>query len=181
MEGVVTILQEPHASLVKQVWEELSDSCGVKGIQAFPTPHFSWHIAHEYDRDSLWEALQVFCKSAQPFTVRTGGLGIFNGEKLVVNIALVKDKSLLDFHREVWDLCECCSSQSFPYYAPNSWMPHITLAIEDVFPENIGCVVERLVSKDFSWELSITNLALFTELEDFRNEALLRIDFGACK
>jgi 2'-5' RNA ligase len=180
MEGVVTILQEPHASLVKQVWHDLSEYCDVKGIQSFPTPHFSWHIAQAYNRVSLWEALMAFCKHAQPFSVRAGGLGIFNGEKVVVHIPLVKDSFLLDFHRSVWNLCESTANQSFPYYEPDRWMPHITLAIEDVFPENIGCVMERLLPKDFTWEFNITNLALITELENFRDEALLRIDLGAC-
>ena len=181
MEGVTTILQEPHVALVKQAWQELEEICGVKGIQAFPTPHFSWHIAQNYHRACLWERLQAFCQSAQPFTVRTGGLGIFSGEKIVVNIALVKDQTLLAFHRAVWDLCERCASQSFPYYSPDKWMPHITLAIDDVFQENIGCVVEHLIVQRFSWELVINNLALITEVEEYREENLLRIDFGDCR
>lgn len=178
MDGVVTLLPEPFYTQVELMWADLDRDCDVRGILATPVPHFSWHVAREYDREGLKEALQQFCQRTAPFQVQTAGLGIFTGEIPVVYAALVKNRQLMDFHEQVWRISEAHAYGSRTYYAPDAWMPHITLVFQDVCVENLECIGRKLFNRDFYWQFSVNNLALIGQAEGAAGSVAFRVPVG---
>jgi 2'-5' RNA ligase len=63
------------------------------------------------------------------------------------------------------------------YYSPGQWIPHITLAYNDVTPANLDCVMQSLAFQTFNWEIQINNLILVAQREDKFSE-LVRYPFG---
>jgi 2'-5' RNA ligase len=163
MHAIVSLLDEPHFRRIETLWQELEFDCGLAGINKTPLPHFSFHVAAEYDFDRLNDILVSLAKSSQTFMIRTTGLGLFTGDIPVLYIPITKDNALEEFHRNVWEEVNAVAAGASPFYAPNSWVPHISLARGDVDRENLGCAMERLAFERFDWEIEINHLALVNQ------------------
>jgi 2'-5' RNA ligase len=175
MYGVVSLLDETHAGLIRGIWQELQDNCGLTGIRVTPIPHFSWQVAEEYDRLGLESALRELALASEPFVVNTAGLGLFTGLNPVLFIPLVKDSHLIAFHRRVWEATLPFTVTPSLYYAPQAWVPHITLAHGDLDSQNLLCAVQRLAFRSFKWEISIDTLDLIGQSDDQIGEEKYRV------
>jgi 2'-5' RNA ligase len=160
MHAVVTMMDPLHYPLVEDLWRLLEAECGLTGIACTPIPHISWHIATEYDFKRLERVLDGVVEGAAPFTIRTAGLGMFTGSTPVVYIPVIKDMELARFHRLVWESSHPTAIGASSHYAPELWMPHITLAYGDVTASKLSCAVENLAFRSFEWEIRIDHLAL---------------------
>jgi 2'-5' RNA ligase len=165
MDGLVSLLPDPYYRHVETLWDELEEIGQLSGIRVTPYPHFSWQIAECYDQNRLEMLIQQFAAKAVRFSVRTSGIGIFCGLKPVIYIPIVKNEELLNFHARLWELAAPAAIEDAPspYYHPERWMPHISLAYGDVSPDNIATVLTHLAFKDYNWEMEVNNIAYISE------------------
>jgi len=165
MDGLVSLLPEPYYQHVKSIWDQLEESFHLSGIRVTPYPHFSWQIAESYDHQRLENEIRKVSSETQQFTVRTSGIGIFSGPQPVIYIPVVKNQALVDLHARLWELTTLTAIgvSPSPYYHPDHWMPHISLAYADVNAENIAKVMAHLAFQPYAWEMAIDNLAFIRE------------------
>ena len=168
MDGIASLLDTISTEQVHRIWEKLQNKCAIPEIRDHIVPHFSWHVAERYKQESLTQTLKNFCEQLGNFQVKTSGLGVFNGEKHVIYLGIVKDKTLLDNHLRIYEAVEPLAINPSPYYSPEHWVPHITLYIEEIFthlPEDwnsdktIMCVLEILLKQNFPMNIEVDNLA----------------------
>jgi 2'-5' RNA ligase len=159
MHGIVSLLDEPHYLQVQDLWRSLETECGLDEILLTPMPHFSWHLAANYDFASLEKILVEVVAETKPFTVYTSGLGVFSGPAPVVYISVVKPIALAEFHQRLWDRVNPVAREASPFYDPSAWVPHITLAYGDVSQPSLCCALEMLAFKEFRWEIRVDHLA----------------------
>ena len=178
MHGLVSILDNRHYALVEEIWQELENSCDLQGIHITPLPHFSWQIAEDYDWDALSLALQEIAVQSEPFTVRTGGLALFTGERPVVYIPIVRTRELSEFHETIWNCITPISTGVSPYYSPPFWTPHISLAYDDLDAKKLRCLMDKLAFRTFNWEIEIDNLTLIYEPEGTIGQIRYKFEFG---
>jgi len=178
MEGVVSILSEPFYGKVESIWKDVDEACGLKSVKATDIPHFSWHLAESYHEQDLASILEEVCAVTQPFSVRTAGLGMFTAEKCVLYISLVTDQRLLEVHKRLWERLKGVGENPSPYYAPGMWVPHITLAHEDLGEAELSCAVRCLACKVILWEIPVDHLAVISEAGVEDGKGLLRFPFG---
>ena len=50
-----------------------------------------------------------------------------------------------------------------PYYAPEAWSPHVTLAQGTRAGENLPEILEYLGELDLEWDLEVDNLAVIED------------------
>ena len=160
MHAIVSLLDEQHHKQMEDLWRELEFECGLTGINLTPLPHFSWHLAAEYDFKRLETVLVELALGSKPFFVRASGLGLFTGQSPVIYIPLVKDHTLANFHQCVWQRIKPTAIGASPHYAPESWVPHITLAYGDVERSKLGCAMQKLAFQSFDWQIKVDQLAL---------------------
>jgi 2'-5' RNA ligase len=163
MHGLVSLLPDTYYKKVEDLWQELEEKHGLKGIQVTPFPHFSWQIAEDYDLEKLKEIVEEITSETTPLKVHTGGIGIFTGAKPVIFISVVKSQALMKLHTKIWNKADQAGRGTSTLYRPDSWMPHISLAYEDVNESNIAAVMEGLFFRPFSWEMDIDNIAFIYE------------------
>jgi len=165
MHGLVSLLPEPHYTQVQDIWEELALEHDLQGIRVTPYPHLSWQIAQDYDFGRLEKIIDALARGTPPLVVHSAGLGLFTGVRPVVYIPVVKDAELMELHARIWHSVQPTCQGLSPYYSPQAWMPHISLAYEDVSPANIGPLIESLAFRPFNWEMTIDNISLIYEPE----------------
>ncbi|MHA1670803.1 MAG: hypothetical protein ACTSV5_09515 [Promethearchaeota archaeon] len=163
MHGLVSLLDNSHYKIVKDIWSELETNFGLTGIKVTPFPHFSWQVAEDYEWDIMVEKIKEISKNISPFIVKTSSLGIFSGKSPIIFIAVMKDLNLIKHYENIFNIAEPVSKGIVPYYYPNVWVPHISLAYSNVTENNIGDVMKFLTFRNFNWEINIDNLALIYE------------------
>jgi 2'-5' RNA ligase len=182
MHGIVSLIDSKHNQLVEKLWAELKREFSVHGVYVTPYPHFSYHVAQDYDVDKLESVLKRITSNITTFKVRTSGLGIFTGASPVLYIPVVRSQELTQLHAELWQEISPASSGVQEYYHPDQWMPHITIGFGDISKDNLSQIIPFLAERDFNWEITVNNLALIydtgtkQELKsrfDITNESIL--------
>jgi hypothetical protein len=167
LHGIASRLDPDFDRKVRDIWARLEAGCGLAGILKTPIPHFSWVVGEGFDFPGLEPVLTDLARSLPLTRVRTSGLGVFTGETdIVLYIALVKDRALAAVHREVWDTAIPFIERPSAYYAPDAWVPHITLAHGDVDPEGLACAARLLAREDLHWTIPVTEYSLVFQEDD---------------
>lgn len=175
MDAIVSVIDPEHYARVEILWQELELECGLAGIRATPIPHFSWHIAEAYNLNPVQAKVRQVAGLTRPFSVHTGGLGLFTRQNPVIYFPIVRTSLLSKIHQEIWDWATPLSQGPSPYYAPGLWMPHITLAHRDVTLPSLCCVVEKLAFQLNAWEIAIDNLSVVSWVEEDVGELKYRV------
>ena len=166
MNGIASLLNEPHKNQIESIWQDLEEKCGLIGVRITPFPHFTYQVVEAYDQPRLEPILQEIAHKTRPFTVCTTGLGVFTGEMPVIYHPLVKDDILLHFHRLLWDRIKEVGQGASPYYSPEMWMPHITLGYGDVTNFNLGCAMDALAFRNLDWQMVVDNLTFIGQFDE---------------
>ena len=172
MNALVTVLDHDHADDVRAMWAEVEETFGVAVQYAKPFTHFSYHVAaDEYDLDRVGPVLDEIATKHPPFTVRTTGLGVFTGSEPVIYVSVERSEELDHLHHDLWESCTPRFGIGLPYYAPDAWVPHVTLAQGARTRSRLPEITSALEARDLEWELAVDNLAV---IEDGGKERGLR-------
>ena len=175
--GVVSLLDEPHAGMVTGIWDELESKLGLREVKVAPWPHVSYQLG-DYDLPLLTPILEEVAAKANPFEIETAGLGIFTGSRPIVYVPVVRTAELSEWHRLLWAAIGTACRNIADHYWLSDWIPHITLAMDDVHPANLGAVVEQLAARNLSWKITIDNLSFIDAGYEGR-ELTTRLPFGS--
>jgi 2'-5' RNA ligase len=100
------------------------------------------------------------------FLIRTAGLGLFTGPVPVLYLALVKTDILMDLHRTLWESVGPLATDLNRLYSPDLWMPHITIAYQDLNGDNLACAMKNLVFTPVNLEIQVDQLALLYQNDE---------------
>ncbi len=165
MYAIASLLDPYSSQKIQELWNYLESDCGLFGIKKTPLPHFSWQGANDYQFPLVTDVLRKLASKMSPFVVKTGGLGIFTSETPILYLSLVKTDQMIKAHKRIWDAIESKADQLIEYYAPDSWMPHITLAYHDLNRQNLPCAFSELAFRPFNFEITVNNLAVIYQID----------------
>ncbi len=166
MKGITTIIPEPQNSAVKNIWDEIEKKFGLTGVKTTPIPHFTWHLAHDYDLKAVKQALAKLSKEAEPIKITTGGLGFFNNEMFVAYSKVNKSRALGALHKKLCQLIMDFSEEPLTYYLPDQWTPHITLLFESkALIVEQDKLTEYLKGLELKWQFAVDNLIVIQQSE----------------
>ncbi len=177
MQGIVSLLDGEARERVQQLWEELRRDFGVRGIHAKRFPHFSYHVAEEYDLGRLRPGLEQISGATRGFSAQTSGIGIFTRKEPVIYLPVVRSPEMQKIHGDVSELALPLASGVNEFYGAEIWIPHITIAEGDVDILVLPEIVRRLGERNLRWEMRVTNLAVIRAVEDVQ-EICFRCEFG---
>lgn len=161
MRGVVSLPDQPITQAVLNIWGDLQARFHLPHITEIAYPHFSWHVAEDYDENGLKSKLAELASKTPPITVRTAGLGLFTGENLVLHIPVIRNAQLCELHQTIWELADQYAQQSNPFYAPDLWLPHITIVSPfDLTPQVLPQIVSLLAMDSYNWEFKVASLCV---------------------
>lgn len=165
MKALVTLLPEPFYQKILSLWGDLEAEFGFNNIYATPQPHFTWQYGDNY-RDGYLDFLNELCLLPREIEVRTDIVTWFAAVKPIIYLRVVKTPELADLHRILWErLFPLCENPSL-LYAPDSWEPHITLAMEERDWLRLPEVYRFLKSRDLSWTFPLDNLTVLCQNDE---------------
>ena len=164
MNALVTLLDHEHADAVREVWWDLESQFGITTRYVKPFVHFSYHVAaDEYDLEHLGPTLDEVCEAHSSFSVPTSRVDVFLATEPVVFLGVTRTPELDRLHKEIWARCTPGFGVGLPYYSPEVWIPHITLAQGPRAGEHLPEILKLLEKRGLDWELDVNNLAVIED------------------
>lgn len=161
MNAVVALLDDEHTHRVLATWEELEREFSVRvARERVPWPHVTFQGADAYDLPEVEALLRAVAREVAPLVVPSDGLGIFAGPQPVLYVPVQRVDGLNRLHTRLWDALAPLSRGVSPYYAPERWAAHVTLAQWDIPPDRLGMIVSRLAARPLAWEMRLVALGL---------------------
>jgi 2'-5' RNA ligase len=158
--AVASLLDAEHTARVERLREELALRCGLAGVFP-PVPHVSYHVAAAYD-GALVATIDALARRTAAFCVRATGVAVFPGPEPVIYVPVVRGPTLDAVHRAVWAITGPGPGVT-PYYAPERWLPHITLAKGALDARGLGDALALLNARGIDWEITVDNFVLVHE------------------
>lgn len=177
MAGVISLLEGEAADRVERLWDAMQHEFGVP--RGFPgaIPHISYHLGDCPAEPPVTTKLATLAGGYAPFAARVSGLGIFGGAAPVVYLAVARGPRLAALHLEVLGLMRELGFENNQYYEPETWLPHITIAQQNVGALVFAEVAEWLAGQVIQFGFEVTNLALASETPEAL-EVLASFPFG---
>lgn len=159
--AVTSPLDPASHAAISHIWDGLGKAFGIVQPYVHPIPHVTWHVAEAYDWKRLRDALFHVAQDYAPFRVRTGGLGVFSlGAKPILHLPLVRTDAMSRLHRDLFTTLAGVGTGVHPLYAPDAWIPHVTLAHTGVTLDNLPGIVTWLAERPFIADVQIHKLEL---------------------
>jgi 2'-5' RNA ligase len=154
-------LQDPAAGKVRQWWDLLEREVGIAGVRRVPFPHLTLLGFDGIEYPQLQKTLEDFSGSTLPLTLQTVGLGMFLKPMPVIYTPVIRNPELTELHRSLWETISGLGGQMYGLYAPERWLPHMTLAQFDLTRDNHMQALQVLMDLDLQLEFEVRNLTLF--------------------
>ncbi len=166
MYAVISELDPQSSAVVKDLWHRLREACGLMAVCELPTPHLTWLVAETLDVPAIEAILAALSAGTHALASYVFGFGIFSGERPVFYLPLVKSQAMMDLHNEIWRRSTGYCDQLNKYYSPPYWLPHITLAINDITRESLACAMEVVAFEAVVIQVSVNNLIVVSTSDD---------------
>lgn len=181
MYAIISELDPESSVTVSDLWQKLREACGLQAIYNIPTPHFTWFVADHLNFDEAAPILSQIAENTASLTLHTFGLGIFSGKHPVLYLPLVKSKEMIALHHQIWDHVQPFGEDVQLYYSPRLWVPHITLALQDLNRDNLACAVNRIAFDPIELFVSVNNLAIAEHEDQSLGQILHQFFFDGAK
>jgi ribosomal protein S18 acetylase RimI-like enzyme/2'-5' RNA ligase len=170
MIGIISLLTDEAYLEVQRVQRWLEEEYGLPKL-AFFQPHITYLIGEgDGDREAVIERTRALASETDLITILTKGLGIFPGAgpepDLVLYLPVPRSSKLAAVHQALCQTFVGAGETIQPYYRPESWLPHVTLASKGPSPEVVSAVVEGLPAQPFSLTCRLAGLRLVEEMGD---------------
>jgi 2'-5' RNA ligase len=163
MYAIISELDAESSVIVKTLWAELRVACGLKAIDDLPTPHMNWFAAENIDIPAAKSIIAGIAASRGKLTTYVFDLGIFSGSRPVFYLPMVKSQEMFELHQSIWKEAVLLSQAPNKYYSPTQWLPHITLAINDVTREKLACALESVAFEPVEMTVTVENLVVVAQ------------------
>ena len=160
MNAIISKLDPESSGTVTDLWRKLREACGLNAIYDLPLPHLTWMVAEELDIKKSAPILTQISDTTASLTLHTFGLGVFTGKKPVLYLPLVKSVEMIDLHEKIWDQISPFSKDQKLYYSPRLWVPHITLALNDLNEETLACAINTIGFDTIELFIQISDLVV---------------------
>ncbi len=132
--GIVSVLENRPYEDVRNLWKLFERKYGSVDVQKFNHPHISFQGGKTNSLRQLTEDFQKVASGIEPFEIQVSGVGHFGKE--VVYLKVEKTRGLIQINRLINQFMKDYCKDLFEHYLPENWVPHITLAMDDLREED---------------------------------------------
>lgn len=124
----ISLWFDPDAETqIREIWQGLADAGIAVSVDGPIRPHVTLTHSLNVDLEPFVKALRERLEAHPAFELTFPGLGLFVSD--VLYLSTVMTDALWALHQDVAELTTEHRARSSPYYQPNHWTPHCTLAL----------------------------------------------------
>lgn len=162
--GVLSVLEGAPYFEVKKLWKLMQRRYHSKGVQSFSHPNLTFQGGKTDRLPELKCEFRQLTSGVKPFKIDVSSLGDFNKKAIYLRVKkapdLVKVNGLVN--QFLGQYCEGL----FKTYYPENWVPHITLAMEDLAERDFEAVIDELSNRRIEFSQTIHNICLVKKCAD---------------
>lgn len=160
MTTLAMILHEPEAGKIRSTWDLLEQALGWRGVRIIPFPHVTLFGCEGVEHPALQAVLARICGELGPLRIETVGLGVFTHPRPVLYLPVVRTPALSALHARLWEDVGGLGGRRFELYAPERWVPHLTLAQDDLGWEGLPRALDLVRGMALEGAFEVRNLTL---------------------
>lgn len=122
--------------------------------------HFSWMVCEGMNQEEIFTSLKYIAGQKSSFTIQSGGIGIFPGNIPAITYVLSRSPEMTEMHSMLWNNCVKHVDRINTKYAPDCWIPHITLLHQGLESRKYCEFLEKSVDSEISFEIKVNNLSV---------------------
>lgn len=170
--AAVIKLDTISSRIVSECWQELArGNIGRYMIDNDYQPHVTLGVCDKLDNQKCFIGFKDFAGAREPFTITLSSFGFFIGEESALFLGVTPTKQLIDLHAEFHDTFCRHAEHVNPYFSPENWVPHCSLAVKmSEFQVAQGVEVIRSIKlpiKSVATEIAIIEAPPWRELAAF--------------
>lgn len=158
--GVASLLKGKERVEVLRFWDMFESDYNSVGVRSFDHPNLGFQGGTCANIEPLKKDLRELCEHLSPFEVIVDGFGFFESHSKIVYMRVHKTKELIEVHKKIHSILGNHCDSLFNFYTPENWVPHITLAMDDLTEEGFEDFKIRYKNHTPSFKQTMTNLAL---------------------
>jgi 2'-5' RNA ligase len=166
MQALVTTFPKPYEDQILALWQDLKEKFGLQYIENITVPHFTWHICDAYELEAVTPLLERIAAEVEPFEILVEDVGTFISQSPVVYLKIKPNPLLIKLHTRLWQELLPYAHEPNMLYSPSMWHPHVTLALQDLSPEQLEPVLAYVGGQKISWRITIDHYSLLTQTTD---------------
>jgi 2'-5' RNA ligase len=156
--GILSILEDQHYKEVKQLWKLFEKQYHSIGVQTFNHPNLTFQGGEAKDVKALTRNFRDFASEIEPFEIEVDDLGSFY--RKVIYLRVRKSKEIARINQVVNQYLKSRSVKVIDEYAPERWIPHITIAMDDLLEDEFDKAWRDLSGTRFRFEQKLHNICL---------------------
>jgi len=156
--GVVSILEDKPYRDVKDLWKLFEKEFDSVGVQAFNHPHITFQAGKTESIRQLKKDFQKIVPDIKPFVIEINGARHF--DKKVIYLKVEKTAELIRINTLINQFLKTHCQGLFEYFVPPNWIPHITLAMDDLTEENFKKAWSQLKDSKIKFKQKLHNICI---------------------
>jgi 2'-5' RNA ligase len=156
--GIVSNLEEEPYQLVKRYWNLFERKFNSVAIQDYSHPHVSYQAARTNNIRALKKDFEKIIAQIKPFEIEVNGVRQF--DEKVIYLGIKKTTKLVKIHKLIHSFLKDNCHGLFKHYAPEIWIPHVTLAMDDLSKANFKKAWFELKDSKIEFKQSIHNVCM---------------------
>ena len=178
MQALVTTFPKPYEDQILTLWQDLKEKFSLQYIENITVPHFTWHICDTYELNAVTPLLERIAAEIEPFEILVEDVGTFISQSPVVYLKIKPNPLLIKLHTRLWQELLPYAHEPNMLYSPSMWHPHVTLALQDLSPEQLEPVLAYVGGQKISWRITIDHYSLLTQTTDGAITLINHFQFG---
>jgi 2'-5' RNA ligase len=158
--GIASLLTGVERDEVLRFWDVFEKDYNSIGVRSFDHPNLGFQGGGSSNIDILKAELVNLCNNITPFEVIVDGFGYFEAPSKVVYLQVRKTNQLIEIHKEINRFLSKNCISTFQLYTPEYWVPHITLAMDDLSETSFDTFKNKQKNYSLTFNQKISNLAL---------------------
>ncbi|MDD3627229.1 MAG: 2'-5' RNA ligase family protein [bacterium] len=156
--AVISILEGEYYDCIRDLWEKLNKKFGLYKVCVFKHPHMTFQGGIPKNGINTKNIFNDYFKNEKPFMIKVNNVKKFGNR--VIYLSIEKTKRLSELNKKSNKFMKSICTNVVDLYEPDKWIPHITLALDDIPEKKFKEIFSYIKSKDIRFRLTARNLSL---------------------
>lgn len=162
MQAIVTAIDGEAGDALASIWGELKAVFGLSNLVGATRPYVTFGVAERYAH-GIENVLAEIAAKGTPFAIKTHGIGITEGQQVVIYLHVDRTEILDDVHHVIHHATQRYARNAKEAYASETWLPHIALAQGPLTQAEVAEIMPFLDRRTYNFTLPATNLCLIPD------------------